>query len=175
MKRIHVRLIDFLQALISLSDDCTSRTVKYRFVYRNLPPPGTKILDVGCCDFLLTLKLAKRGYQMTGIDARPYLEKHPNLTFIQADACRMPFPDANFDAVIAVSAIEHIGLGAYGDPVQEGADAKAAKEIHRVLKPGGRLILTTPFAAKDRLAPWRGGRKDTMMQQLFSGCSAASR
>ena len=58
----------------------------------------------------------------------------------------MPFPDENFDAVIAVSTIEHIGLGAYGDPFQEGADARVVKEIHRVLKPGGRLILTTPFA-----------------------------
>lgn len=82
MKRIHVRLIDILQAIISLSGGCTSRTAEYRFVYRNLPPPGTKILDIGCCDSLLALKLAKRGYQVTGIDARPYLEKHSRLTFV---------------------------------------------------------------------------------------------
>jgi SAM-dependent methyltransferase len=159
INRIKVRLIDALQILISLIGGGTSRTAEYRFVYRNLPPSGTKILDIGCCDSLLVLKLAKRDYQVTGIDARPYLEKHPNLTFIQADACRMPFSDANFDAVIAVSTIEHIGLGAYGDPVQEGADARVVKEIHRVLKPGGRLILTTPFAAKYRLASWRGGQE----------------
>jgi len=164
MKRIQVRLIDFLQAFISFFGGCTSRVAEYRFVYRNLPSPGAKILDIGCCDSLLALKLAKRGYQVTGIDARPYLEKHPRFTFIQADACRMPFPDASFDAAIAVSAIEHIGLGAYGDPVQEGADSKAIKEIRRVLKPGGKFILTTPFAAEYTLAPWRGGRKGIMTQ-----------
>lgn len=83
----------------------------------------------------------------------------------------MPFPDENFDAVIAVSTIEHIGLGAYGDPVQEGADSKAIKEIHRVLKPGGRLILTTPYCAEYRLAPWRGGQEryydETTLQRLL--------
>jgi hypothetical protein len=41
--------------------------------------------------------------------------------------------------------IEHIGLGRYGDPVDSEGHIKAAKELMRVLKPGGKLYLGTPI------------------------------
>jgi SAM-dependent methyltransferase len=40
--------------------------------------------------------------------------------------------------------IEHIGLGRYGDPIDPEGHIKAAQELSRVLKPGGRLYLGTP-------------------------------
>ena len=40
--------------------------------------------------------------------------------------------------------IEHIGLGRYGDPIDPEGHIKAAKELSRVLKPGGKLYLGTP-------------------------------
>jgi SAM-dependent methyltransferase len=40
--------------------------------------------------------------------------------------------------------IEHIGLGRYGDPLDPDGSIRAAKELQRVLKPGGHLFLSVP-------------------------------
>lgn len=58
---------------------------------------------------------------------------------------RFPFRDESFDAVVAISVIEHIGIGHYGDPVAGAGDRAAVAEIARVLRPGGRALLTVPF------------------------------
>ena len=136
---------------------CTSRTAEYRFVFKHLPPVGCTLLDVGSADSLLPLKLAERGYKVHALDTRKYWGHHANLVFVQGDIVSTSFPDGSFDCVTAVSTIEHIGLGLYGDPIHEDADAKAIREISRILRPGGRLILTTPFAAEFSLAPYAGG------------------
>ena len=158
LNRLRVRAIDLGQRILSLLFGCTSRTAEYRFVLKNLPLGGSvTILDVGCCGSLLPLKLAKKGYKVHGIDTRRYPERHPNLTSIQGDILCTPFPNGFFDVVIAVSTIEHIGLGAYRDPIHENGDVKAVQEIYRILKAGGSFIVTTPFAGEYKLAKWRGG------------------
>lgn len=53
------------------------------------------------------------------------------------DATNLDFPDKTFDAVISISVIEHIG---------KDGDLLAIKEMWRVLKPGGILILTFPVS-----------------------------
>jgi SAM-dependent methyltransferase len=57
----------------------------------------------------------------------------------------LPFAPASFDAVVAVSVIEHIGIGHYGGPEAATGDRHALRQLARVLKRGGRLILTVPF------------------------------
>ncbi len=64
-----------------------------------------------------------------------------NLTYRKADARALEFDDNTFDRVISISVIEHI------DP-EVGGDAKTLKEIARVLKPAGQLLLTVPYKAK---------------------------
>jgi 2-polyprenyl-3-methyl-5-hydroxy-6-metoxy-1,4-benzoquinol methylase len=56
-----------------------------------------------------------------------------NITWRVADIQELPFADANFDTAISCETIEHVP-----DP------AKAVRELARVLRPGGRLLLTTP-------------------------------
>jgi ubiquinone/menaquinone biosynthesis C-methylase UbiE len=63
------------------------------------------------------------------------------LHMIQGDALTPPFPDASFDIVTATAFIEHVA-----DP------QKLLKEIHRVLRPGGIVILTTPQPVFERIA-----------------------
>lgn len=58
-----------------------------------------------------------------------------NVEFHQATVPPIPYPDESFDCVITFQVIEHIR-----------EDFDFVREIHRVLRPGGRLILTTPNA-----------------------------
>ena len=59
--------------------------------------------------------------------------------FLLQDARALKFPDAEFDVVYSMSVIEHIE--------GEGGDSQAIRELLRVLKPGGLLVLSVPFGA----------------------------
>ena len=53
-----------------------------------------------------------------------------------ADGRRLPFPDESFDHAYSISVLEHIG----GD-----GDADALNELARVVRPGGRIVVTLPY------------------------------
>lgn len=109
-------------------------------------PSGGKVLDLGCAESIFPLEASYLGFHVTGVDFRPYPYKHPNLTFLQADIMNLPFDNQSFDAVSAISTLEHIGLGSYDDPkVTQKPDATALKQVARVLKKQGIFILTVPF------------------------------
>lgn len=61
--------------------------------------------------------------------------EHPAVEFRRATVPPLPFADGSFDCVISFQVIEHIRR-----------DADLVREVHRVLRPGGRFILTTPNA-----------------------------
>ncbi len=128
--------------------DVTERIVEYPFVLQNLENKRGKILDVGCCDSDLSLQLASLGHKVWGIDVRKYENQHPNLIFVQSDISKTPFPSEFFDTIIAVSTIEHIGLGYGKTPLYNNGDKLAMKEIYRILKPSGKLIITLPVGRK---------------------------
>ncbi|OUN78471.1 SAM-dependent methyltransferase [Alistipes sp. An54] len=65
----------------------------------------------------------------------PELLARPDVEFRQAVVPPLEFPDESFDCVISFQVIEHIR-----------DDRRFVDEIHRVLRPGGRLIVTTPNA-----------------------------
>ncbi len=126
----------------------SERIVEKAWLLRRLGaiPVGSRVLDVGSAESTLSLELASSGYQVTGIDVRPLALEHPNLNFVQRDICDSGLPAGHFDLVIALSTLEHIGLGAYGDS-RASSVTVAMKEIRRVLKPGGRLLVTVPFGS----------------------------
>ena len=125
------------------------RVVEYPFTLLHIPEKADTVLDIGCCGSELPIELASLGYRVWGIDIRPYPLKHPGFTFIRGDICHTSFPDSFFDVVTAVSTLEHIGLERYGEADREEGDKEAIKEIARILKLGGRLIITVPFGEKD--------------------------
>ncbi|WP_427161644.1 DUF268 domain-containing protein [Aliinostoc sp. HNIBRCY26] len=107
-----------------------------------------KILDVGSAESLLSYELATLNYSVTAIDIRPIALFHPNLQFVKSDICKPVIPPASFDCVIALSTLEHIGLGWYGDEQGESYDIEAVKQINLLLKPEGKFILTVPYGKK---------------------------
>lgn len=135
------------------------RLIEWRFILENLPRGRKlKILDVGSTASLFIHELAKYG-KTFGIDSRPYFENLPKtIKFLQCDVLKMPFPDNYFDCVTVISVIEHIGLGAYGDPINNDGDFKATEELKRVLKTGGVLFVTTVVGSKYVVTPKGGAR-----------------
>lgn len=103
---------------------------------------GKKVLDLGAGPGYLTWKLdeflANRGLDgrdvITACDLFPEQFRYDRLTCVFGDfAEKLPFDDAAFDIVLCMEVIEHT-------PDQKHLMA----EIARVLKPGGRAIVTTP-------------------------------
>jgi len=77
-------------------------------------------------------------------DFRPAKIKLSNLITKQADLTNLPFEDNSIKSLSCMHVIEHIGLGRYGDKIDPQGDQSAAKELIRVLSPGGRLLIVVP-------------------------------
>jgi len=103
---------------------------------------GEQILDLGCGIGNVACDLSKK-YPLSHITAVDYADYHievakalyadrENLKFQLMNADNLDFEDARFNCVCFLEIIEHLD-----DPI------RALKEIHRVLKPEGRLILST--------------------------------
>jgi 2-polyprenyl-3-methyl-5-hydroxy-6-metoxy-1,4-benzoquinol methylase len=123
------------------------RIVEVPYVMRALAavPSGANVLDVGATESLLSLYLASLGYNVTALDPRRYPLEHPRLDVVTAEVQHWE-PQTTFDAVVCLSTIEHIGLGAYGQTREdERADLAAMQRIQECLYPNGLLVLTTPF------------------------------
>ncbi|MGF1665668.1 MAG: class I SAM-dependent methyltransferase [Acidimicrobiia bacterium] len=104
-------------------------------VKRHLDPrPGERVLEVGCGRGHLTRVLAESGVDVVGIDANPRAAEvavSDRVQHMYGEA--LDFPDASFQKIVSVHAIEHI-------PDLEGA----LDEMSRVLEPGGRALFIYP-------------------------------
>jgi SAM-dependent methyltransferase len=110
-----------------------------------------KVLDMGCTDSLLLYEIEKRGYIPIGIDIRPYQTKIPDTCFFfQGDVTEPQFKEyfnkikLKVYYIIALSTIEHIGTGGYGDKRVDNGDRVAMENLHTVLHDDGYFIITVP-------------------------------
>lgn len=102
-------------------------------------PPGSAMLDVGCGMGRLYQTAVTHGLKYTGIDisseqVQEGKRLHPQADLRQASMLCLPFPDATFDAVFLIASFHHLATG------QERL--AAAQEACRVLKPGGKVVVT---------------------------------
>jgi hypothetical protein len=88
---------------------------------------------------------------VTVVDIRPLASDIDGLTFIQGNMCRLEFPSNSIPSISCLHAVEHVGLGRYGDPIDPEGCFTAMRELGRVVAPGGRLYLGTPVG-EERLA-----------------------
>lgn len=69
-----------------------------------------------------------------------------NIIFKSADLMKLPEYMVNYcDSVSSLHAIEHFGLGRYGDPIDYYGHIKAINNIYKILKKGGKLYFSVPI------------------------------
>lgn len=117
---------------------------------------GDRVLDVGCGPGFYVIELLETvgpGGSVVGVDVSPDMlavaakraERHANVEFHKGQATALPVADESFDRAVSVQVLEYV------------EDVPAAlREMHRVLRPGGRLVLwdvdwgTVSWHAADR-------------------------
>lgn len=118
-----------------------------------LPRPfgqNMRVLEIGCneADWLHLAGEAWPDAWFVGIDTRaPHAnERDGRLLRCNANALdRSIYPAESFDAVVSLSALEHMGLGHYGDPKDPDGDTVAFGNILHWLKPDGWLYFDVPY------------------------------
>ncbi|MGI8801584.1 MAG: class I SAM-dependent methyltransferase [Solirubrobacteraceae bacterium] len=98
---------------------------------------GERVLDVACGTGNAASLAAAAGADVTGLDASPRLldvagDRVPGGAFVLGDAAALPFADGEFDAAVSVFGV------IFAHPA-----GRAADELARVVRPGGRAAVTT--------------------------------
>jgi SAM-dependent methyltransferase len=113
------------------------------------PLAGLSVLDFGCGHGMAAVVLARHGARVTAFDLSPgYLAEARHraaangvaVVFVRADGERLPFADGSFDRVWGNAILHHL------EP------ATAARELYRVLKPGGVAVFCEPWGGNPLLA-----------------------
>jgi 2-polyprenyl-3-methyl-5-hydroxy-6-metoxy-1,4-benzoquinol methylase len=121
------------------------RIVEVPYAFRALCQikPQAKVLDVGATESTVCLSLATLGYHVTAVDPRPNPLLHERLQVVVAPIEKWEHEE-EFDAVLCLSTIEHIGRPAYDQQATEQRlDLKAMKRIRELTRKEGMLVLTT--------------------------------
>jgi SAM-dependent methyltransferase len=112
------------------------------------------VLDYGCGHGMAAVVLARAGGRVTAFDLSPgYVceakaraaANDVPISFLEADAERLPFADGSFDRVWGNAILHHLDL------------RTAAGELHRLLRPGGRAVFCEPWGENALLRWARSG------------------
>ncbi len=111
-----------------------------KLTYEWIPPGVERLLDLGCAAGHDTAWFSRKAQATYGLDCSESAiaearRNYPGITFIHGSSTSLPFQDNFFDAVTFIEVLEHL-------PYRD--EKPTIREIHRVLKPGGVLILSTP-------------------------------
>lgn len=152
------------------------------------PKSSDKILDVGCGQSILPSFIANHYQSSLTVTDMLDVGKNQNnffkagkgfklisdnkFKFKIENATKLSFPDESFDSVYAVSSIEHI---------PDDGDSKALKEMMRVTKKGGTVVVTVPFSYEYlelKMAEYYGGFErrydlDNLKKRLLNGIESS--
>jgi len=143
---------------LRLIADLQTNTID-RDLRRELPTWSGRVLDVGCGNspFRHLLNAGKVRYQGIDVEAAASFG-YANPDVIYYDGKTIPFDANTFDAVMCTEVLEHV-------PEPEPFIA----ELHRVLKPGGRAVVTLPWSARFHYQPYDYHRyTPSMLTRLFT-------
>jgi demethylmenaquinone methyltransferase/2-methoxy-6-polyprenyl-1,4-benzoquinol methylase len=150
-------LFDRIASHYDLVNDVQSaglhRLWKRRLVRMAALKPGRKALDVCCGTGDVTMALAGSGANVAGLDfnarmlavarARAAREGSMNVEFLQGDALHIPFEESVFDAVTISYGLRNLSDFERG-----------ISELHRVAKPGGRILVLDFGKPANRIWRW---------------------
>ncbi len=130
------------------------RIVEIPWVFANLSPQGP-VLDAGSAlNHPLVLERLMPRLESLTITTFTEEDVHSELgpVYVTADLRELPFEAGSFETIVCVSTLDHVGMdnSEYGAAESRSDDpdrevARAMSELHRVLRPGGRLLLTVPY------------------------------
>lgn len=108
--------------------------------------PGSRVLELGCAetDFLERLHKADPSLDLVGVDVRRDRDANGWTQVVGSGMDASLFPPASFDAVVLLGALEHFGLGFYGDPVDDAGDMATMFNVTTWLRPGGWAYFDVP-------------------------------
>ncbi len=111
-------------------------------IYKNSP---NKHVDVGSrIDGFVAHVACFRKIEV--FDIRSMMSKTPNIVFKQADLMNLPTNYEEYcDSISSLHAIEHFGLGRYGDPIDYNGHLKGINNIHKILKKNGIFYFSVPI------------------------------
>lgn len=113
------------------------RTAKSQLCLIQRYAKGTSLLDVGCAQGFFLFNASMAGYNAKGIeiarDAAEYARKEFGLDVEAKPFEELQFPENHFDVVTLWQVLEHVPY-----------PLKMLKDVHRILKPGGLLVVSTP-------------------------------
>lgn len=128
-------------------------------------PAGARIIDVGCGNGTLTDKLAHMGYNVVGVDPSKTgialaRGAFPSCQFFERSAYDdLASEFGQFDAVVSLEVIEHCY-----------APRDFARNVHGLLRPGGTVLISTPFHGYwKNLALALAGKFDAHWSPLWDG------
>jgi SAM-dependent methyltransferase len=132
-------------------------------------PLGALVADIGCGRGASLALLAERGFKPVGLDPSPRLlaearEPGSGTVLIQATSEAIPFRQGTFSAVLCECVLT----------ITRNPRA-ALTEMHRILSPGGLLVLTDLYLREpvDPLAPWDAARSSAEASKA-AGCASGA-
>jgi len=97
-------------------------------------PAGVRVLDAGAGEGQYRQLFAHCDYKAHDFGCEPRTMGHYTPLDYQSDILDIPVPDASFDVVVCTEVLEHVP-----EPI------KAVRELARILRPGGLMLLTSPL------------------------------
>ncbi|KJS61252.1 class I SAM-dependent methyltransferase [Streptomyces rubellomurinus] len=131
---------------------------------------GGVVADLGCGPGHVAGWLSGLGAEVVGIDLSPRMvelarREHPKAGFRTGDLLALPAADGEFAAAVALYSVIHL---------EPGELAPAFAEMHRVLRPGGVLLVSFHLGTEvKRLEEWWGHPVDVAFHHLETGAVAA--
>ena len=101
--------------------------------------PGAPVLDVGCGTGEYIHRASELGFSASGIEPaegmrKVAIQKNPSKTILEGVATTLPFESSSFDLLICIEVLRYL---------HRADNRLALREMRRVLKPGGKLFLTS--------------------------------
>lgn len=110
-------------------------------------PSGSRVLELGCAesDWLERMARMDPTLELMGMDTRHQERRADGFTLVEGSALDgRRFATDYFDRIVLLGALEHFGLGFYGDPKDDHGDVIALRNVYRWLKPGGLVYFDVP-------------------------------